>query len=285
MAGLSFAVVIGLALGLAVWNQATREDKPENYAFLCERLLDDVPVIGAPTIKPSQAEVEVGLQNLKAQLKHLSRRCRELSPIAEGFSDLIGRVEELARNAPQGSKIVFGLAEAILGAYSGQREHVGTGGQKALQETERGWNAIKEVENIFHQKHILAVKLAELAPQFSGPMTNQPFVTCSFAEHTPGFFEIEKRDFLSLVNSSGRDLHNCVIAVRLSNAKGESFVNLHFAQSWQKNEKRVAQYSDTDFPKTAVEDVIRVDVSVWAAELSTEPVTLKPPTFGWPEPK
>ena len=257
LAGLCVVVGIGIALGLAVWNQVTREDKPENYVFLCERLLEDIPVPNAPTIKASEAEVEVDLQNLKGQLKHLSRSCRKLSPVAQGFSDLIGQVEELVRNAPQGSKIVFGLAEALLGAYSGQREHVGAGGRKALEETERGWNAIKEVENIFHRKHVLAVKLAELAPQFSGPMTNQPLVSCSFAEHKPGFFEIETRDFLSLVNSSGRDLHNCVIAVRLSNAKGESYVNLHFASSWLKNEKRVAQYSDADFLKATVDGVTR----------------------------
>ena len=177
------------------------------------------------------------------------------------------------------------LTEVILGGYNGQRELVAAGGQKALQETDRGWNAITELKNIFDLKHVLAVELVDLGSQFSGSITDESFVSCSFAEHKAGFLEIETRESLGVVKSSGRDLHNCVIAVRLSNAAGDSYMNFYFVPKWPKNERRVALYSDTDFPRITVDNIARVDVSVRATEFSIQPVVLKMPPAGWPEPK
>jgi len=284
-AGFCVVITVVIALGLAIWNQATREDKVDDFAFLCTVLLEDIPAVGNTPIKLSEAEVEAAIPLVGQKIKNLSSRCNKLAPIAQGWLDLLRRAEATSRNAPQGSKIFFGLAEAILGICTGQRELVGAGGQKALQETERGWNTFNEVKNLFYRKHVLAIKLAGFAPQFSGSITNLPIISCSFAEHKPGLFEIQTKHFLALVNTSGRDLHNCVIAVRFSNAKGESYLNLYFAQAWKSGEKRVTQYSDFDFPKTTVDDITRVDVNIWATETSTQLITLTRPSDGWSEPK
>jgi len=261
----------------------TRKDTPEDYVFLCRRLFDHIQLEGVTPVMLSDAELEIMIQKLRQETSRISRHGKKLAPIAWEFPALFKNAEETIANAPQGSKIVFGLAEALLGAYTGQREHVGTGGQKALQETERGWNTYKAMEALFLQKHVLAIKLAELAQQFSGPMTNGSFVVCAFAEHRPGFLEVRTIQSLSLINSSGCDLHNCVISARLSNAAGESYLNLYFAPDWPKDGKLVTRYVDTDFPKLTVDNVTRVDVSVWASEFSIEPTTLKKPVAGWPD--
>jgi hypothetical protein len=284
-AGIFVVVGVLVGLGLVIWNQATRKDTTENYVFLCNGLFENIPADASPTIKLSDAEAEVALQKWKEEAGRLSQRSRKLAPIARNCFLLIEHAEAIGQNAPKGSKIVFGIAEAILGGYTAQRELIAAGGKKALQETERGWNTFTEVQNIFDQRHVLAVELADLGSQFSGPITNGTFVTCSFAEHKAGFLEIETRESFSVVNSSGRDLHNCVIAVRLSNAAGDSYVNYYFVPNWPKNERHVAQYSDTDFPKITVDNISRVDVSVRATEFSIQPIVLKMPTAGWAEAK
>lgn len=278
--------IIGLKLALALWNELTRKDTTEDYVFLCERLFDDFKVKGVTPVMPSEAEQKVHGQKIREELSRISRHGKKLAPIAGEFPALFKSVEEINRNLPQGSKIFFGLAEAFLGAYTGQREHVGTGGQKALQETERGWDAYKALEALFNQKHVLAMKMAELVPQFSGPETNGTFLTASFAEHKPSFLplDLNQRELLSLKNTSGRDLHNCAISVRVSNAAGKSYLNLHFVPIWLKDENRVAQYSDDGFPEDTVKDVTRVEVRVGATEFSTQPIVLEKPSGGWLEP-
>ncbi len=98
-------------------------------------------------------------------------------------------------------------------------------------------------------------------------------------------FQIQTRDSLALTNSSGQELHNCVIAVRLSNAAGDSYLNLYFVPDWQAYEKRVARYSNIDFPIDTVDGIVRVDVSLWSKECSIKPIVLNKPPAGWPEPE
>jgi hypothetical protein len=162
------------------------------------------------------------LQDLKDETRSISRHGRKLAPIARDFSALIAQLEELARNATQisGSKMVFGLAEAALGGYTGKKDLLASGGEQTLYEAEKGWNLYSALKNLIHQKRVLAVQLVGLAPQFSGQVTtNNSFLSCSFREHTPGLFEIQTRRAISLINSSGKNLHNCVVAARLSNVR------------------------------------------------------------------
>ena len=158
---------------------------------------------------------------------------------------------------------------------------MGEGGQKALNGAQDLVNAIEAFKKLLNDKHVVAVQLADLTPQFSGPMTNAQILTASFAEHTPGFLEIQTRDAVTMTNSSGQDLHNCVVAVRLSNSAGESYLNLYFVADWKSGEKRTAQYSNMDFPKDTINGIVRVDLAAWSKECSMESLTLKKPVGAW----
>jgi hypothetical protein len=112
-------------------------------------------------------------------------------------------------------------------------------------------------------------------------VTNSALVAGSFTVHQPGFFEVDTVQTLTLVNSSGADLENCVISARVSDAAGKSYLNLHFTPHWPKGERLTARYTSSDFPMNMLENVVRVDVTVWSSNCSFEPMTIKMPAAGW----
>lgn len=280
--GVIAVAAIGVLLVTRICLQMTRRDTLEDYTFLCANLFGDLPVDGTPTLKLSDAEVQVRVSEVENRLAHISWRDRNLALISRNHSLLIQQAETLQRNAPRLSPILFGSAQAALGMYTGQRGVVGEGGQKALNGAQDLVNAISAFQKLLGDKRVVAIQLADLAPQFSGQVTNAQILTGSFAEHTPGFLEIKTKDAVTMTNSSGQDLHNCVVAVRLSNSAGESYLNLYFVPDWKNGEKRTAQYSSMDFPKDTVDGIVRVDLAAWSKECSMEPLTLKKPTGAWP---
>jgi hypothetical protein len=265
-----------------IYLQATRQDTENDYTLMCECLFQELPADGKPTIKASDAETEARVQQVMDELAHISKRGRKLALISQRYASLIQQAVNIAQNAPQVSPVVFGSAEAALGVYTGQREVVGEGGKQALKGTEKLWNAFASVQQIVEARHVLAIQLEDLVPQFSGPETNRAQFGCSFAEHVPGFLEVQTKDSLALTNSSGQELHNCVVAVRLSDAAGNSYLNLYFVPDWQIDEKRVAKYSSFDFPKDTVDGIVRVEVGLYSKECSMQPFALKKPKSGWP---
>lgn len=275
------AAVAILIFAVMVLSQATRRDMPEDYTLLARMLFEPITLNGETAVKLSEAEQELKAEELRVEIQRIARRDRKLSSVASEMEKIFQGAEEIAKNAPQGSKIILGLAEALLGGYTGQRELVGSGGQKALQETERGWGAIQGVMALFDRKHVSAIKLAGLAPQFSGPLTNAPMISCAFAEHQPGFLEASVVQSLAIKNLSSNDVADCTIAVRLSNADGKSHVNVHYASQWPAGGVLTARYSDTDFPDNTIDGVVRVDVSVWTDKWSVDSCVLKKPADGW----
>lgn len=274
---------ICLLLVLFFWFEATRKDTVEDFTILCTGLFEDLPVNGKPTIKPSDAEIQARIQQAVENLSLMALHERKLAPISNKFSHLIQQGEDLQGNAPKLSPIVFGSVEAALGIYSGQRGIVGEGGKKALNGTENLWNAYNSMVQLYNDKQVLAIQLADLAPQFSGEVTNAELLACSFAEHKPGSFEVQTIDSLALTNSSDQELHNCVISVRLSNSAGDSYLNLYFVPDWKANEIRIVKYSDFDFPKDTVNGITQAEVILLSKEWSAQPVLINKPDDGWPD--
>ena len=279
--GTCAAIVLLLSLGFYILFQSTRRDTLEDYHLLCACLMGNLPVDGVPEVQPTEAEIQARIPVAEQALARISRRGKRLAPIARDFSDLVRQAVMLQRNAPQLSAMVFGSAQAALGLYTGQQASVNEGGQKALRATENLWNAFVSFQKLLGQRQVLAVQLADLAAQFSGPETNSPMFAIAFAEHKPGLFEFQKRARLLITNSSSRALNNCLVAVRFSDSAGKSCLNLYFVSDWQAAEKRRMEFSDSDFPKTIVEGVQRVDVRLWSKECSLPAVTLTKPKSGW----
>jgi hypothetical protein len=284
LVGILLVAGVGIRVGFKIWNEVTRKDSKADFVFLAQNLFEDLPVAGVPSVKFSDAEVEVKLQELREGLLHRSHHCRSLAPIADNYLVLFSHAQDITTNAPKGSRIAFGLLEAALGVYTSQRDQVAEGGKKALQETEKGWDAVKAAENLFQEKHVLAVKLAEITPQFCSTTMRSNALTWSFAEHTPGFLELQKKDYLNLTNSSGKECHNCIVSARFSDAAGNSYVDFYFISDWRADEARMAQFSDFDCPKLIVDNPLRIEVAMWCEEFVVAPSTLMKPLSGWPEP-
>ena len=85
-----------------------------------------------------------------------------------------------------------------------------------------------------------------------------------------------------MTNSSGQELHNCVVTVRFSDAAGKSCLNIYFVPDRRIDEKRVVNYSNFDFPKDTVDGIVRVDMGFCSKECSIQPISLKKPNSGWP---
>lgn len=228
------AIVGVIAGAIAAWNAVTRKDTKEDFVFLCQSSFECLPVDGTIPINPSEAEVIARVPQLEQNLDRLSRHSRNFAPIARQYSEYIGKLETLKSNGMQLSPIVFGLAQAVLGGFTHQNEQVAKGGDKALQGAENAVKTFTEFFATLNQKHIIATELADLTPKFSGQITDGSFLECSFSEHLPtDFWKLDKRQHLHLVNSSGRDLTNCVVSVRLSNGMGPPYVNYYFVENWK----------------------------------------------------
>lgn len=274
-------MVLGV-LGLATISQLTRSDKPEDFAFLASALFVDLPVDGTARLKPTRAEEVVNLRKQIAKLDHISRRSRTLSPIGAKLLHTMKRAESLQHKSPDVSNFILGLAEAGLGLYTGQRDTVGTGGQKVLVEAKSGVDYLKEQAAVIEEKSILAVEMLDLVPKFSGNVTTTPGFSCNFEGLQTSIFD--NRSALRVVNNSGRDLHNCVATVRLSNARGDSSLSLFFTDIWRNAEMRTAAYARFDPSKNqiTVTEVDRVVVQIWATELSVDPIVLTEQGQGGP---
>ncbi|HTV40763.1 MAG TPA: hypothetical protein VMF08_09320 [Candidatus Sulfotelmatobacter sp.] len=254
-----------------------------DYVFLCEHLFKPLPLQGETQIRLPPAMIEFSLQQEQNELAEISGRAERLAPIAGQFSGLISRAEYFQQHAPRLSPIVFNSAVAVLGLYTGQGEIAGAGGVKALNATESVWDAVNKEEELFNDRDILAVRLAHLAKTFSAPIGESGLVDCSFKDETPAFLQSRTRHSLTLTNSSGRELHNCVVAVFFSNARGDSCLNFYFVPEWQIGETRVANYSDAlDFPKDTVNKITEVDIGFFSKDCSIEPFAIKRPSGGWP---
>ncbi|HEY1788373.1 MAG TPA: hypothetical protein VGJ73_09470 [Verrucomicrobiae bacterium] len=282
-AGAPIVGAIGFLFIWAVTFEMTRKDTETDYVFMCEHLFKPLPMEGETQITLPGAMVESLLQEERDQLAHISWHDKKLAPIARHFSDLISHAQHLDENPPRFSPVIFGSAEAALGLYSGQRKFVGDGGTKLLNAAENLWDAVQARKNLFDDRDDLAVRLATLTRNFCGPITKCQLITASFTDQVPGFLQSRTRHSLGLTNTSGRELHNCVIGVFFSNAAGKSCLNLYFVQDWDPGEERVATYSDVfDFPRDTVDNITEVDIGFASKECSQEPFATKRPYNGWP---
>jgi hypothetical protein len=170
-----------------------------------------------------------------------------------------------------------------VGFYTGERASVNEGAQKALKATAALAEAFASFQKILADRQVLAVRLADLAPEFSGPKSDSPQVKIVMAEHKDGIIFVDTNTRLALVNTSKQALTNCVVAVRFSDAGGKSSLSLYFVPEWQAGETRAVNFADDDYPRQTVENIERVDVQLWSTESSAPSMILKKPSAGWPE--
>lgn len=259
----------------------TRKDTDEDYAFLCEALLDKIKLVGG--VEPSDAEVTVLNRNRRGNFVRISAEGAELGGIAQSILGESGKADEVLTNLPNGRAFFSGAGDVITGLNSNSSDQVWSGLEKALPELIRGMETYAKIDESLSFRHGVAINLAKLSPKFSGSFTNSTTLNCAFAEHLPGLFEPNSVQSLSLTNSSGSDLHNCVILVRLSDADGKSYANVHFAPLWPQAGQLLARYTDTDVTAKTLANVTKVEITVWAREHSFEPKILTRPREGWPD--
>lgn len=294
--GACFLVICALGIGIAWIKRAnhqntagaffSRKDTVEDYVSLCETLLDKIKLVGG--VEPSEAELAIAARRSGSDIDRISRQAIKLAEIAQSLLEESAKQEQILTNLPNGKAFASGAGEVMTGLNSNSNEQVWSGLMKAAPDIIRGLESYDKIMEFATYHHGVAIKLAKLAPEFSGPPTNGAALICSFAEHQPGVFEFFEPDpvqYLSLSNSFGSDLHSCVIVVRLSDADGKSYVNLHFAPFWPKDGNLSARYRSSEVYTKTLPNATRVEVNVCARELSFEPILLKKPQEGWPEPK
>jgi hypothetical protein len=291
--GVCFLFLIVLIVGLGLLNRAHqrissggavfRKDNVGDYVYLCEILLDKTKLAGA--VLPSDAETEIATQNYMAEISRICQNDKKLALIAQGVISLENMRAQAVNNAPNGKALASDVIDAYAGYSSSNNEAMWSGLRETLPDLVSALKFFEAETDYTDKRHQLAIVLAKLAPDFSGPKTNSAMLNVSFAEHQPGFFQVETTQTLTLINSSDIDLHNCVIFERPSNPDGNSYLNVHFAADWPKGGKLEIRHVDTETPKPMIDNTTRVDVSVWTSEFTFEPVTLQKPADGWLEPE
>jgi hypothetical protein len=171
------------------------------------------------------------------------------------------------QQAPDIPGAIIGALEVAFGIYTHQKDAVAEGGKKVLNEASKTVSAMQKVRDLYDSKHVLAVQLGDLVPKFSSTNLTTSALGCSVLKKEPGLFDISNINYsLWLTNTSGRDLHNCVIVVRSSNQSANSFLNYYYVENWKSGEIRATRFSKGDLPRTAIDDPVRFDFSLWTAE-------------------
>lgn len=292
-AGVLLVCAIGIAI--AVLNRSgasgrgstgaffSRKDTVEDYVFLCETMLDKIKLVNG--VEPSQAEVTVAARNRQHEFTRISAQGAALAEITQSLLAETAKRGEVLTNLPDGRAFFSGSGNVLAGLNSGSNQQVISGLEKALPELIHGLETYEKLTESLNYQHGMAIKLAKLAPKFSGPMTDAGALPCSFEEYERGLILVDKFQTLSVSNSFGSNLHNCVIFVRLSDVDGASYANVHFAPLWPKAGRLQASYTDTDVTTKRLDNATRVEITVWTRENSFEPRILTRPREGWPGPK
>lgn len=249
--------------------------------LLCERLLAKIKLVDG--VEPSEAEAAVAARDRSKEIARVSVEGVKLAEIATCLLNESNELHQIITNLPDGKGFFTGAGEVYSGFNSSSNDVMWSGIKKAAPDVIRGIQSALEIDQLATYHQGLAIKLAKLAPEFSGAQTNAGIPKCQFSVREEGLIFIDKFQFLSLSNSVGTDLHNCVIFVRLSDPDGKSYVNVHFAPLWPSAGQLVATYTDTDFTAKRLENVTKVEIAVSARECSFGPKVLTKPAAGWPE--
>ena len=213
--------VRGFTSGIQLLTKDTRED----FLVLCETLFEKIKLEGS--FQLSEAEARIKVESNQAEIRGISQRGKNLGKIAQGLIYLESKRQNVAANAPDGKALASGFLDLASGLKNDNGADLWAGLQKAWPDIASGAKTILGAADLMDQKHMFAIVLAtKCAPQFSGPTTNASLLKCSFAEHQPIIFETSMIQQLRLTNTSGRDLHDCVVFVRASDPDGKSYVNI-----------------------------------------------------------
>jgi hypothetical protein len=288
-------VLAVIVLAAAIWpliKEIKREDTPRRFAELASITLPDLEAEGALSINPTEAEQQLGLEQLRADLRTLGRECRDLAPIARTMESELGRALALTDAAPGASGILLSGMEAAVGYSLGSSEMLESGSKGLLDLAKNYVGLFQELSAIRTTIEAQRIALFELAPRFSAPPGTEPVLSIRMAEEKPALIDRlldptnphspRGTQTLTLVNDSGLTLTACVLSIRLVEEKGDTYRHIYSVTSWPAGERRVVKYTPGIlFPKTST-DVNRVQVQLYAAEASSPVIELPRKGKAWP---
>ncbi len=256
---------------------ATTQINRSEYRSLC-RLL--AAPLSHQTSKPRDTPEAIlaHMTNKERELGQLAKSAPPIGPLAEQCAEALSEVtvatSKLA-NSPQPSGLVGLMRLGVL--LDGEeptpfvREMVADDDEARRQQSA----AALELKSLADRYHAVRLGLRQVAPSVSGATVTTPPVRAEFLEigKTPG----QTTDEIKLTNVSGRALHDCLIAVGLLGAGGESRTNVHFVEEWKPDQILTAQYpsgvdvSGVRLGRTTVRNAQTFSISVWSRELSFVP--------------
>ena len=287
------AVVIVLPLLNYAWREARREDTPEQYARLCALLLATLPPeTTAPSAKVTAAEQAVWLQDFRQQLDDVSQQCRRLAPIAADVSRELTGLEQLSQrqSQPSLSKLILSGTETAVGYGLKSKDMLESGSKGVFQEL-KGYAEIWETIKAARARIEMArVRLAQLAPTYSGPIATKPLFECELTEENPSLLSrvlgdghtTDATQTLRLRNLSGQSLTRCVVTVRLAQRSGESYLHLYYIEAWPAGEWRKITYAPHGLFSESDIDVEQVKANLWSREMTSPEIALSRKGETWP---
>lgn len=237
---------------------------------------------GAAEVQTTEAENTVRHRRLREELTDLSRHSRRLAPLAEDMVRELAALEQLSSDQPSLASLILSGAEAAIGLRLGNDEMAVSGSKGALQEVKGYGQVVESILGAKRRIETARVRLAELAPEFSGPMVTNSLVECEFTETAPSLLDrvlgdnraTDSVQTLRLPNQSGSKLTQSVVTVRLVRPSGESFLHHYWVAEWEDGQWRSASYVPTVLFAETDKDVDRVRVTLAALEATSPAETL-----------
>lgn len=259
----------------------TNPPLPAEYVTLARHLADDHKADpGQPDPEPDVAGTIAKFLNAASDLKGHHSTDPEIDSLCVEACEVLG---EAARHAqrldalpkPPGFGEMF--AESFARGFLGDLLGLGRSYQEAQGRQDAVVSEVRQIMALQRRHDVARLMLPRIAARYGGPITagGQPVQVDFDASWGP----VGPEDWLTLVNRSNHDLHNCTIKVEVRGRDGEIARSVHFVPHWRVATAIYAKYSPGQevlgeiVERHTVPRVDSVVVSLWANELSQESIT------------
>ena len=184
------------------------------------------------------AQMQAAKKNLFADLRAMGEVDPELKGIIDDFDksedELFAAMQEMEQ-LPQADGLMDGILSFYYGAtfqFKAGFDHINRINSQSDEVKRRFGRMLQAVT----KNEVAVLMLPRVARKLSGPTAqNTNLVNVHIVESIA-------LDQLTLVNQSGRTLHNCTVVVFLTGKTGELKQNVHFVEAWPKGSPLYAQY-------------------------------------------
>lgn len=253
----AFAIIAAtLFLTALALQRGSREDSPEKFADIADRLFEQPAVFGEQATQVEDGKLIAALRMNQRAMAEIANSTHELSSIASNHAKTLEMCRaimdpEVAKGSgPSAGLLGLAVVRAVGGAAVGSSDMLGRGANDGLDELMKSVSVAESIAHVNRRTQATRWELAGLAPKYSGTPSSETLIDARFVvlpADPPRIFVPVRPERIDatrvvLTNVSGHDLQNVLVVLSVSYRQqgAKSREQLIWLRNWKSSEKRVA---------------------------------------------